>query len=325
MAIITRWRMPPDSSKGYQRRRCSGEGMPDRAEQLDGGLPGRDRSMSRWSRRLSVIWSPMRLTGLRAVIGSWKIMLSSAPHTWRSWSGDMAVRSWPAKCTVPERTTSWRGRRPMIDRASTVLPDPDSPTTPSVSPASKLEGDAVDGPDRPSGRAEGGVEVVDPEERAAVGADVGEVGPPTTAAVAGVGSQKAFADVEPLAESVADEVDGQEEEEHGEGRPHHDVGVGLDQVVGGALGDDVAPRRGGQRDRQPRKASEPSRTMMTATLMRAKVRATGATLGRISRKMIRRVEAPSGPRRDHEVAVGESQRSRRGPPGRGRGWCRPRR
>ena len=28
MAIITRWRMPPDSWKGYQRIRSSGEGMP---------------------------------------------------------------------------------------------------------------------------------------------------------------------------------------------------------------------------------------------------------------------------------------------------------
>ncbi len=64
------------------------------------------RSMSRWSRSVSVICLPMRLTGLRAVIGSWKIMLSSAPHTCRSWSGLIAVNSWPAKCTVPLLITS---------------------------------------------------------------------------------------------------------------------------------------------------------------------------------------------------------------------------
>ncbi len=38
------------------------------------------RSMSTWSRRDSVICFPIRLTGLRAVIGSWKIMLISAPQ-----------------------------------------------------------------------------------------------------------------------------------------------------------------------------------------------------------------------------------------------------
>ncbi len=51
------------------------------------------RSMLTWRRRDSVICLPIRLTGLSAVIGSWKIMLSSAPHTPRSCSGDMAVRS----------------------------------------------------------------------------------------------------------------------------------------------------------------------------------------------------------------------------------------
>ena len=83
-----------------------------------------------------MICLPIRLTGLRAVIGSWKIMLSSAPHTWRSCAGFIAVSSWPAKWTVPLLITSRRGSRPMIERASTVLPDPDSPTMPRVWPRS---------------------------------------------------------------------------------------------------------------------------------------------------------------------------------------------
>ena len=40
IAIITRWRMPPDSSCGYCLTRRSGLGMPDQAEGLDGPVPG---------------------------------------------------------------------------------------------------------------------------------------------------------------------------------------------------------------------------------------------------------------------------------------------
>ena len=116
MAIITRWRMPPDSWKGYHRIRSSGEGMPtDRSSSMAVALAS-ERSMPRWRRSDSVIWLPMRLTGLRAVIGSWKIMLSSAPHTWRRSFWDMAVRSWPAKWTVPLLITSLGGQQPH-DRA----------------------------------------------------------------------------------------------------------------------------------------------------------------------------------------------------------------
>ena len=59
-----------------------------------------------------MICLPIRLTGLRAVIGSWKIMLSSAPQTWRSWAGSIEVSSWPAKRTVPLLMTSRAGAGP---------------------------------------------------------------------------------------------------------------------------------------------------------------------------------------------------------------------
>ena len=38
----------------------------------------------------------------------------------------------------------------MIERDSTVLPEPDSPTTPSVLPALERERHAVDGADEPA-------------------------------------------------------------------------------------------------------------------------------------------------------------------------------
>ena len=112
MAIITRWRMPPDSWNGYHRIRSSGEGMPTERRSSMALALASERSMPRWSRSDSVIWTPMRLTGLSAVIGSWKIMLSSAPQTWRRWFSSMAVRSCPAKWTVPLLITSRAGAVP---------------------------------------------------------------------------------------------------------------------------------------------------------------------------------------------------------------------
>ena len=138
MAIITRWRMPPDSWWGYQRTRSSGEGMPTERRSSTAVAPASLRSRSRWRRSDSVIWRPTRTTGLRAVIGSWKIMVIWAPHTWRSSAGSRVVISWPANRTEPLRSTSRVGSRPMIDRESTVFPEPDSPTTPRVSPRSKV-------------------------------------------------------------------------------------------------------------------------------------------------------------------------------------------
>ena len=81
MAIITRWRMPPESWNGYQRTRCSGEGIPTERSSSTAVDRASFLSMSRWRRSDSPIWSPIRLTGLRAVIGSWKIMRQlGAPH-----------------------------------------------------------------------------------------------------------------------------------------------------------------------------------------------------------------------------------------------------
>ena len=138
MAIITRCRMPPDSWKGYHRTRSSGEGIPTERRSSTAVASASLRSRSRWSRSDSVIWRPIRFTGLRAVIGSWKIMLIWAPQTWRSWAGASVVISWSANRTVPLRTTSRTGSRPMMDRERTVFPEPDSPTMPRVSPRSTV-------------------------------------------------------------------------------------------------------------------------------------------------------------------------------------------
>ena len=66
--------MPPDSSCGYARAAARGIGDADQAHQLERALARLRLRMPRRRRGASAIWSPTRITGLSAVIGSWKIM-----------------------------------------------------------------------------------------------------------------------------------------------------------------------------------------------------------------------------------------------------------
>ncbi len=58
MAIITRWRMPPESWCGYSCRRCSGAGMRTWASISKARARAWARSMGRWRSKASMIWSP---------------------------------------------------------------------------------------------------------------------------------------------------------------------------------------------------------------------------------------------------------------------------
>ena len=78
--------------------------------------------------------SPPGSTGCRLDSGSWKIMPISAPRIARSSAAVMVSRSRPSNRAWP---VIWAPRvRPMIVWVETLLPDPDSPTMPSVCPAS---------------------------------------------------------------------------------------------------------------------------------------------------------------------------------------------
>ena len=84
MAIMTRWRMPPDSSCGYWLRRRAGSGMRTSCEQRLGGRPARPLATCRGAARSgSAIWRPIFITGLSDVIGSWKIIAISLPQSSR--------------------------------------------------------------------------------------------------------------------------------------------------------------------------------------------------------------------------------------------------
>ncbi len=83
----------------------------------------------------SAIWSPTFMTGLSAVIGSWKIIEMRSPRMRRISAGDLSSRSSPSSSTRPAVAVSCPGgSRPMTACAVTDFPEPDSPTTQTISP-----------------------------------------------------------------------------------------------------------------------------------------------------------------------------------------------
>ena len=66
------------------------------------------------------------------------------PRMRRISPGDLASRSSPSKCIEPLTMWAAVGSSRKMESASVVLPEPDSPTMPSVSPARSVERDLVD-------------------------------------------------------------------------------------------------------------------------------------------------------------------------------------
>ena len=87
-----------------------------------------------WLRSISAIWNPIVYTGFSAVIGSWKITDTSRPRIWRSerWSMPTISRS---PSLIEPATWAFFGSSPSIAIAVVDLPEPDSPTIASTSPA----------------------------------------------------------------------------------------------------------------------------------------------------------------------------------------------
>jgi hypothetical protein len=78
-------------------------------------------------------------TGFSEVIGSWKIIAISLPRMSRSFLGLIPIRFSPFQIASPLEIVVLRLFRPMIVRQVTLLPQPDSPTMPSVLPFSTLK------------------------------------------------------------------------------------------------------------------------------------------------------------------------------------------
>src|ERR1700733_8597351 len=83
----------------------------------------------------SAICSPTRITGLSAVIGSWKIIAISWPASRRRDLAGIACRLWPRYWISPDSTVTPAGSRLAIARSVSDLPEPDSPTMPKRSPS----------------------------------------------------------------------------------------------------------------------------------------------------------------------------------------------
>ena len=140
MAIMARWRMPPEYSNGYWLTRSSGSGMPTLASSSTAIFQDSRLDLPWWRLMTSAIWSPILNTGFRLVMGSWKIIAMSLPRMSLISSLDRASRSRPL-CTMvpPTMRPGGSGMSRITDMAVTVLPEPDSPTMPRVSSRSSVK------------------------------------------------------------------------------------------------------------------------------------------------------------------------------------------
>ena len=94
-AIMTRWRMPPDSSCGYVSIRSVAFGMPTCFSRSIARRLACFFEIDSCATIASTIWTPIRYTGFSDVIGSWKIIAISSPRTSRRRDSGMVSRFCP--------------------------------------------------------------------------------------------------------------------------------------------------------------------------------------------------------------------------------------
>src|SRR5215475_13805187 len=92
-----------------------------------------------WKNAGSATCRKMVKSGFREAMGSWRIMAIRRPRIRRNSRWLLRVRSSPSNRTRPPTMRAARGRRPTIDRHVVVLPLPDSPTSPKVSPSWRVK------------------------------------------------------------------------------------------------------------------------------------------------------------------------------------------
>ena len=134
IAIMTRWRMPPENWCGYSLIRSLTRGMPTRSSTSAARSIACSFDTSRCRTTASAICLPTDMVGFREVDGSWKIMPISLPRILRMLSSESVVSSRPFSLMLPPTIEPPVGSSFMIDNAVIVLPQPDSPTMPTVSP-----------------------------------------------------------------------------------------------------------------------------------------------------------------------------------------------
>ncbi len=148
-AIMARCRMPPENWCGCSRARRAGSGMPTSPSTSTARFSAALRVPPWCSRYASAIWSPMVKYGCREVSASWKIIAIRRPRSLRTVSSGAPSSSAPSKRTEP--VTSAPRCRPITASEVTDLPEPDSPTIPSVRPRSTLKPTPLTARTKPSG------------------------------------------------------------------------------------------------------------------------------------------------------------------------------
>ena len=132
-AMITRCRCPPESWWGYFERMLSASAsLTSRSRETASCVACFRPRPRRLVRSTSDMMLPTVKTGLRQLMGSWKIMAIRLPRTLRwSWRGLSFSRSCPSRRISPDSIRpGGQASSFWIARASTVLPWPDSPTRP---------------------------------------------------------------------------------------------------------------------------------------------------------------------------------------------------
>ena len=137
MAPTMRWRIPPESWWGYSRTRWPGAAMRTASRRPRALVQALRRLSCSCTRMGSATWSPMVNSGFSEAMGSWRIMAIRLPRMCRISTSDLGTRSSPSKRMAPPTMRAAVGSRRSSERARVVLPEPDSPTIPSVSPASR--------------------------------------------------------------------------------------------------------------------------------------------------------------------------------------------
>ena len=134
IAIMTRWRCPPESWCGCWSTRRSGSGICTWRSSSTARSRAAAGVSARWARSPSTICAPTRITGFSELIGSWKIMPMCRPWRRRQAAGASPRKPWPSKRPSPATQRTPAGSSPAIASAVSDLPLPDSPTTASVCP-----------------------------------------------------------------------------------------------------------------------------------------------------------------------------------------------
>lgn len=138
MAIMARCSMPPLIWNGYSSTRRSGAAIPTRRSSSTTRVRASALVASPCRISASPIWLPRVCMGLMEAMGSWNTMATFRPRTARSSGpGASTMSTTPSSpCTrmCPPVIRPGLSIRRSTERAMTLLPHPDSPTTARTSP-----------------------------------------------------------------------------------------------------------------------------------------------------------------------------------------------